>query len=970
MGKHFRRWMPIFIILLAGIASGKEYTWKNYGKWVDVTNNVALLNTAKKAAIDDQRPMLILYSKPGNDCAHCKALWQGALCDGVTSTNGGKCVGASCPMATTQHPWAAYAKQKKIILIYINVAQAGDWYTYLSMMFAHNFSGGFPVYALFHVKSTANLTSTEKATVLNTSNVDSLGVSYYSVGATINGVKLANTYDTFKALFESYFASGKNTYGLKLTPEADDSAETITIKETLSMEDFEKKSAQSGSITSSANPSVWYAFTAVSGKTYKFKLSRSSGSSNVKAGIYANTGTASTPNYDKTKALLSPATVTWDGTISWTSSTNGRVLLKIYSEATSPNVQFTTTYLALPSGNHLLNPDSSGSLKGNWYTSGYPKYPAVVAFINDDIWDADTLAMAKATQQTAFTQQYASAYWFRLTENQGNLTYETKPELVYVTSNGKVLGRVSDSDMQVFSQYMDLEKDAYDPENNTRDAIPAEHVIKNNKTIQNVKLGGVDAIDWYAFESTENNQRWTFTVSGNNASSVSMAITDGDGREVDGALADGNSISYMVPSKGTRLYVKLTTESNALFDYVLMAEIKMAYYTVQFGASDYTVVADADSIEIPVILNKINYQSGAITVSMELDHRMAFNQELFFLKGNYASSNTSVTWTSRENTNDNDYPKTKYVKIMLGDTEKEEWWSPGEKEKTVTVSLLSPDVEGVELSAENAVAVIHVRNVNNPVFVGENGNGSTTVSYETYVADQPSGDQTKTIANCISMPAKYAGNDVFWELIEGDVPNGVDIVIKKNPADATKYNLVISGTSTVSTETSAKLLFFVRKEKGKSQIMRCDEFTINFTIGKKMSVNGATRSGWNLVNIPWGAKLNEEQEQQFLNQNKGRIFLLENDSYGTLDNGALESGSAYWVFVPTRGEGSVLSGIKDETVDEGEEKAEKLQGKKWYFGTDPGVGVRKDGWYWNGSKYVYVKNGEATDGAAGWWFLE
>ncbi|MBR6057316.1 MAG: hypothetical protein IKP58_04010 [Victivallales bacterium] len=958
MKSNIRWWLSVIVALLAGAAYSKDYQWTHYGEWYDVTNNAKLVNEAKKAAIADQRPMLVLYTRSGTDCSHCKALWQGALCDG-----GSKCAGTSCPLYSSKHPWKDYAKEKKIILLYINLSQIQDWFTYLKKQHPMTYTGAYPVFALFHVKDDADCENDNKQFILNTSRVDCIGASYYSTGSRINGVKLENTFESFKNLYESYFEKC-DTYGLELDPEPDDTSDEITDVIALNMADFTKDSADSQSITSDKK-SVWFSFNAVSGKTYNFKFQKGTGSSAVKVGIYANTGTADKPNYDKKTPLMGPQDVVWNETVTWTATQSGLMLVKVYSEATSPKVTFSTDYVTLPDGNHLLNPSQAAGT-ATWGRTFGTRRPAVVAFIDNDIWDDNTLDLAKAVQEKTFTTTYGGATWYVLTSAQGGLAPTTKPELVYIVKKNNAdveMGRVSGNDatdVDRFAQYKKLEDDDYEPENN--EYATTDGVLTVG-TLSGVMLGGVDIVDWYEFTSTADNQKWTFTVGGDNAAAVTMTVTDADGKAV-ATTMDGTSISYTVPAKGTKMYVKLETSTASPFSYMLTSEIKVANYTVQFAASDYTVMADADFLEIAVDLNKLIYKSGAITASLTLDDSTtAFNREVFFLAGGWKASSTNVDWTARENTNNNDYPKTKTVKVMLGDTEKESFWEPGEKEKTVTVSL-STSTDGVEVPADKATATIHIRNVNIPSYVGD-----STISYETFAADQPEESQKKVVENCISVPEAYAGNEIFWELIEGEVPEGIDIDIRQHAEGERGYDVVVSGTAVASTETYAKLLFFMRKDAGKKQIIRGDEFTVTFTINEKRMVNTGTRGGWNLMAIPWDMKVNEESEQEFQTTNAGNIYTSDGNSY-VKSEGQLKKGSAYWFFVKEGGQ-NPLTGIKDTSVDEAKMIEEALQGMggKWYFGADPGVENCEARWIWDAKEKKFVPMEDKTVGEAGWWYI-
>ena len=958
MRTEMKYWLAIFTVLLIGIGHGKEYTWSDYGRWVDVTNDVAKINEAKRAAVADERPMLVLYSRPGSDCTHCKALWEGALCDG-----GSKCSGASCPLYRT-HPWATYAKEKKVILLYVNISLNQDLLTYLNNQHRFIYTGAYPVFALFHVKSSADFTTTSKGVVLDPKNVDCLGASFYAVGNRIpkqNGVVVANTFDSFKGMFEAFFEPGMETYGLELEPEEDDASEPVADLETLTMEDFTTGNAKTATMTADKG-TLWYGFTAESGKTYHFKFTRTYGSTDATMTFFENTGTASAPNYDSKKPLQEN-TLGWGDTISWTASSSSQILLKVRSNATA-SLRYTMMYLQTPNGYHLLNPSKAAS-KARWCDTYNALRPQVVAFIENDVWNDSTLALAKAVRTADFTDNYSSAYWYVLTDGQGTLQPESKPELVYISKDGKELGRLSGSfgsaSMKRFAQYAALESDAYDPDNNEIGTIPAGDVLKSNITINNVKIGGVDEVDWYAFQSTADNQKWIFTVAGGNASAVSLSMADGTGKAV-AATVEGNTISYMVPARGTTLYVKLTAETEELFDYILSAEIKVANYSVQFGDSDYTVMADADYIEIPVVLNKINYQAGAISVTLKLDNSSFGNGMILFDR---YQTQTTVTWTAGENPRTGS-PKAKNVKVFLHDAELDEFWPVGTKELPVTVSFI--DTGLAEPAAENTTATLHIRNVNIPTFVGEDGDGSSLISYETYASAQPDASQKKIVANCIAAPEKYMGNEIFWELIDGQIPEGVDIDIQQHAQGDRNYDVVISGASKESAEMSARLLFFMRKDAGKKQIIRGDEFTIDFAISERRSVDAATRSGWNLMAIPWDMKLNEESEQEFHETNAGNVFSSDGKSY-VKDDAPLKPGSAYWVFVKEGGQ-NPLTGVKDESEDEAQRIEKALQGKDgtWYFGTDPGVEKCEARWIWDGKKFVPAE-GDAK-GKAGWWYLK
>ena len=554
-----------------------------------------------------------------------------------------------------------------------------------------------------------------------------------------------------------------------------------------------------------------------------------------------------------------------------------------------------------------------------------------------------------------------------LTEAQGTLAPTTKPELVYISTGDREIGRVSGddaTDMQRFAQYKELEYDDYEPKNNAYETT--DGVLMGDMMLTSVMLGGVDAVDWYEFNSTADNQKWIFTVGGGNASRISKSITDANGKSV-AATVDGASISYTVPKSGTKMYLKLTASTSSLFNYTLSSEMQVKNYTVQFGASDYVVMADADSIEIPIVLNKLNYKAGAITVLVELDDITAFNQEVFFPKGNYITYRTNVTWTAVENKNNNDFPKTKFVTLMLGDTENERWWAPGEKEKTVIVTL-STDTEGVKLAAENTTATIHIRNANNPVFVGQNGDGSNALVYETFTGYGADLGQTKRFANCIFVPAGFAGNEVFWELVSGEIPEGIDIDIQQHAEWASSYDIVVRGTSRYATETSATLQFLVRKEAGKRQLIRGDEFTVNFTVAEKREARAATRGGWNLMAIPWDMKVNDEQEQTFLETNDGNIYTSDGSSYVKHEGHRLEPGCAYWFFVKDKKDAQErLTGVKDKSVNESAAIDKALKGREWFFGADPGADRCDARWIWNGRKFVPAF--DETDGAAGWWHI-
>ena len=82
-----------------------------FDHWIE-GNSAADVHRAVKAAKDNERPLLILYSNLGS-CAHCVNVWNNSLCDGGVHHSVASCAAAK------SHPIREYARRKKLVMLYL-----------------------------------------------------------------------------------------------------------------------------------------------------------------------------------------------------------------------------------------------------------------------------------------------------------------------------------------------------------------------------------------------------------------------------------------------------------------------------------------------------------------------------------------------------------------------------------------------------------------------------------------------------------------------------------------------------------------------------------------------------------------------------------------------------------------------------------------------------------------------------------
>ena len=66
--------LPLIFMIWTFMVCGAS--WQYYGDWVDVTNDPQLVNAAKQAAIDENRPILMLLALQGSLAGGVMRRWR------------------------------------------------------------------------------------------------------------------------------------------------------------------------------------------------------------------------------------------------------------------------------------------------------------------------------------------------------------------------------------------------------------------------------------------------------------------------------------------------------------------------------------------------------------------------------------------------------------------------------------------------------------------------------------------------------------------------------------------------------------------------------------------------------------------------------------------------------------------------------------------------------------------------------
>lgn len=1019
------RWrMPLLFMIWTLMVC--RASWQYYGEWHDITNSPEDVNAAKQAAIDEKRPLLILYSRAGSDCSHCKALWQGALCDG-----GSKCSGVGCPLAASGHPWADYARGKKIIMLYVNLSQQQDWYTYLKKQHALTFSGAYPVYALFHVKDTADCSTTNKVTILNSSNVDCIGASYFSTGAKINGVKLENTFDSFKNLYESYFAEGMETYGLTLEPQGVEPGGDIVVTAQFGASEYyvsadadaidipivlEKKSYLAGAI----NVSVKLDNSGFGNKEITLKGGKSETTLTWSAGENPGSGNPSPKNVTVYLHEAEDDEYWQDGiterTVTLSFAEGGMV------EPAAENA--TATIHIIGRQPPVENPYAAA---GNQFSGTLLNDGEAMGTVDVEIVDdGGELAVAAAVRATMTVDGTAVHVETELSSNGWDSIDNDGVATATMTATVNLEGLEDDLRLELT---MAIDKDGYGVEG-------SRLVAKNSSSNVEVVCYEMDMARKAVFE--EIHSLWTdYTVTLN---PCDTAIGQGHGGMLLNIDTEVGEVSY----RGFLPDGESEFDGTASLRYILETD---EFTQQENGYAEFTLFARTHTGEGW----KDEWFGGVVRIDLNANgkRRICVECKPSPVRGDEESFEDcveAVVWHRADGTHHFSLSGSKF-----------------EKDKSLTDQL--------ELSSDGTYANLYYLVAENPLqtpggeaplltpkgfrmiesegaFVGEAAIYGVSLDFgvfDGHLLDGTFGGHIKiysqdydeetgyarevavkgillgTNADCCSSvfyPVGYGyfmlegengqaiscGVKIIWGgslMLEDEIDESLDDSIKPQAAsldvvsygriDACKEDLEgvllsADGSSltfsniceNIAVDGDGRAVWLgvsmgVALPAGEWEIHRVDlsgahreSEPLRLRLTNSVACHLNIRPGWNLVSIPWAVQELAWNKEMLLREIcNGNVFTVDGDNYIPYD-GPLTGGCAYWVYASEK-DAITLYGAMDDSVVEGKKAAMLPQNGSWYFGTDPGLEWRSDGMIWNGK--TFVQAADETNNAAGWWFI-
>ena len=1014
--------LPLIFMIWTFMVCGAS--WQYYGDWVDVTNDPQLVNAAKQAAIDENRPILMLYSRSGSDCSHCKALWQGALCDG-----GDKCAGASCPLSDSGHPWSDYARKNRIILLYVNLSQVQDWFTYFKKQHMMTYSGAYPVYAIFHVKETADCETTTKATILNASNVDCIGASYYSVGSRINGVKLENSFDSFKELFESYFAEGMETYGLTLTAGGGGQGGDVVLTAQFEAAEYTVSAdAPSIDIPVIVTKKSYLA----GGINVPIKLDNSSfGKGNkvvVLKGGKQETTLAWTAAENPGNGDLSPKTVAVylhdaDNAKYW----KGGVVER-------------TVTLTIAEGG-MVEPVAGHST-------------VIIHIVNDHIVEDNPYIVAgtRLSGTLLDDEETVGVMDMELVENKGELLLKAAVRGVFTVDGKKVNVKTEFST----SGWDEVGDDGIA-------TVAMSRIVKLNG--KNTTLGltvkidkdgcGVDGcqlvvrlsateeeIACYKLDMTRNataeeiQALWPYYTVALNPCETEDA--QGHGGMMFNVDTQTGEVSYhgFLPDGVSEF------EGTAFLRYVFEIE-EYTYEAKEYG--EFTVFVRTHSAKdwrdewfggvVRIDLNangkgRICVQCRQMSSRGDDDEYLGDCMEsaIWYRAGGKLHFNFSGGKFERNESLSAQLSKGgPFVNLYYLVAENPLQTPGGES------SLMTPQGFRMVEDDESFTGEASIFGVALSFGVSEQGGADGTFSgrMKIYSMDYEDTNCTREVAvkgvlmganaDCCSafyFPVGYGyfivegtdgqavscGVKIIWGgslLLDDEIEEWLDDAIKPKlpPLDAVGYGgveahrsdlegvlLSADGNSlafkdaceTIAVDGDGTAVWIgmswgVALPAGEWDVYRIDmsgenreSDPLRLTLTDSVACRLEMRPGWNLLSIPWAAQeLAWDQETLFHEQYKGHIFTADGDNYVAYD-GALTAGCAYWVYADRR-DTVTLYAAMDDTEAEAKKTEVMPENDAWFFGVDPGVEWRSAGMIWSGRKFVSAT--DDIDGAAGWWHI-
>ncbi|MBO4345874.1 MAG: hypothetical protein J5833_08955, partial [Victivallales bacterium] len=852
----------VLMVLLFGLSSLCSAAW-NYGYWKEATS-YADINEAKKEARDSKRPLLVALSKP-EGCNNCRTYWCNIACDVKLHHDKD-----NCKLGTKNHPIVAYSQEKKIVMVYFSPTVLGnlqskimgdEYKKYL------NKPTYYPIYILLHVKDNADC-DTADANVLNVGNdagdqVDFIagyvgisGKPYYNSSGSTTSLKVVtgtSAWATFVSNYESIFTdtTNFNTRGLTLDPEQETDDDYKSATELTFAADNQTAILSNLTLAKDQTQS-WFKFQADAGKKYWFKTSaaaRGTTTDGLTFDFYKSTGSG-----DSLAPTGNPleSTSDDDGFALDIGTWSGTVFMKLSrttaTSAYSYNMKYRrTSNTAGGSISTATATVTAGKWTTNYASAKNAGKPMVVAFVKD-LWSDDAQALDAYVQTAAFTSAFGSTNYVLIRGAVEGITPDcSSVELFYLRADGSVVGRLTNqpgfvpaeegtvvtvtdftgANANVFPQFKTLAAEATEEANNTSGGA-ADIAFEGDAMTATfaAKLGGVDTVDWYEFQTADTSETWILTFTSASEGNVTVSLTDSEGNEhssASGNLKNGLLLNFKPEDEGDMMYVKVTSNGIASpIDYTLSVERKIVHYTVEFAKATKRPLLSSEIVEIPVTLTENLAQAGSVSVKVNM---ASYDNTLYGVGIRATQTGRSrnfqiLTWTDEEKVSS----PTKSVWLALPDdldADEANW----EGHKDVTLELQDVSENAALGDTKNMTIEVYSK-ADHAMF--EDGDA---VSLD---LQSQAGDAGAAILN-IAAPETTG---VFWELVAGEIPAGLGVNVRKS-GDNYELKLTPGDIALGSYNFSIKLYTIVEG----TQIKGGDTITIGCSIASIADSNPYGASG-------------------------------------------------------------------------------------------------------------------------------
>lgn len=963
---HMRRLclvLSIFlgIFLFGCVLQAREYTWQHYGKWYEVETSSAL-NEAMRAARADNRPLVVLLSSTG--CLQCLSLMRNVYCDGTDKYCQGR---VDCSVYST-HPMVDYGIEKKLVTVYLKstspLATGMMGFTYKDFFEASGSPRGvYPVMFIFHVKDDATCDKTSNV-LLDSSEVDCLAAFMYNYDKTINGVHVplgTPEFDVWRQVFQSFLLPSNpyNTFWESVEPEPEAPKEYESA-ETLSFSDSSVGEKAQETIAADV-ATKWYKFDVVSGKRYWFKLSE--GSPELAPSFFMANGNG-------VPSLPVACGTSSDGSFYMDATSAGTAYIEFARETTTA-LEFGFRYrLGSSSAGSSMSAAVADAVLGMWTTSysAVPTSTPIVLAVVKDKWSEDALELDAYVQTSAFEDAFSRNYLVVVDSAPSGIESDCDVELFYLRKKGDVVGRLTNQSLSddipagkvvvvpnfegsngsLFPQFVSVADDEYEERNNL---MPGAVALEDGLDVTGLVIGGVDSVDWYSFTTNNTSEVWKATFVGDGAN-LSVSFHDSEGNELQAAVASGTMTStskfeatYKPSAANQKVYMKVVSAGTSEpKEYGMNLSRSQVNYKVGVSPSvQRTIYVSNAVLDIDVTLTEVQAGDGYVYVKLSLDSDNSSLKGASFVNG--TGKTITVYWTPDEKTS----APTKTVQVKLPSSVSD---LGAHSDVIVTCTVNEDDTDPSSATVvEQGTATIEVYSEpTSPLVLAGN---EMVMDFK---SDGSVAAQTLEIAT-------PATTSLFWELLNGEKPDGMTLKLDKSTDDGTRWTLAVgAGNGTVAGEYSFTIKLYSLGDG--TQIFGGSTVTIRGEVLAADAVKTSLARGWNIVAVPWNVKsLSKAEVEAFLGKNT--VMTVSDGVY--VEVSTMEGGQAYWVYAKTSEEAIQLAG----SVDSGKSPEPVSGDDVFWFGTDPGAAWREYGWCWNpATRKFELAKPDAAGTQGGWWYLK